>query len=169
MMKIASGRRVPGGAVDRSTRVERRTTASMPNSISASLASHTAPGRRSHKAIPAATPTLVIARRAPRNSNDSVDREPRFQMIDAACRASVAGFQMVSRRMRMRTHPPAAGPDECAASWCRSFAAFTTVVLKWSRARESEKCDECKQIAARQTAGSPRGIAEGDASGWVLA
>lgn len=105
-MKIGVGKRVPGGALDRSTRVESRTTASMPKSINASFASHTAPGRRRHRAMPAATPTLVIARRAPRNSSENVDLEPRFHTLDEACSARLAGFQTVSSSTRTTSQPP---------------------------------------------------------------
>ena len=102
MIKSAVGRRVPGGALDKSVRVDSRTTASMANRISASLASHTAPGRRNHNAIPAATPTLVIASLAPRKITESVDRAPMFQTLEAAWKAKVPGFQIVKMKIRTR-------------------------------------------------------------------
>jgi hypothetical protein len=98
-MNIASGSRVPGGALPRSTRLASLTTASMAKSISASLASHTAPGLRSHSAKPAATPTLVMMSRAARTTIDSVYRYSMFDTIDAARSASVAGFQTVRMKM----------------------------------------------------------------------
>ena len=153
MMKIARGKRVPGGAVDRSTRVERRTTASAPNSANASFASHTAPGRRRHNARPAATPTLVITRRAPRKTKDNVDRELKCARLVAACKARLAGFHTVNSRIKMRSQPP--------AGILRIGSA--------DRARKSEDGDEVEEDAARQTAGSPRGIAEGNGSGCVFA
>src|SRR5687767_10754465 len=68
------------------------------------LASQTAPGRRSQSAMPAATPTLVMMRRAARNTSDNVDRAPIFHTLDAACNASVAGFQIVRMKISGRIH-----------------------------------------------------------------
>ncbi len=102
MMNSASGRRAPGGALPRSTRVDSLSAASMPKSMSASLASGTAPAWRSQSARPAAIPTLVMASRAARNASDSVDRAPMFQTIDDACSASIAGFQIVRMKMSGR-------------------------------------------------------------------
>jgi len=102
MTKIANGRRVPGGALPKSTRVDNRAIASMAKSASASFVSQTAPGRRSESAMPAATPTLVMRSRTPRNTIETVDRVSMLANVDAACNARFAGFQIVRMKIRNR-------------------------------------------------------------------
>jgi hypothetical protein len=68
---------------ERSTLFDKRTLASIANNMRASLASHTAPGRRIQRAIPAATPTLVTSSRRPRRISESDDRAPRVHTVDA--------------------------------------------------------------------------------------
>src|SRR6187402_2523238 len=102
MMNSASGRRVPGGALPMSTRVESLATVPTAKRTSASFASDTAPGRRNHRARPAATPTLVIISRAARKNNDSVGRVPIVHTIDEASSARLAGFHMVRMKTRNR-------------------------------------------------------------------
>ena len=102
MMNIASGSRVPGGALPTSARLDSRTTASTPNSISEIFASHTAPGLCIQSEIPAATPMLVMMKRTARNTTDSVDRAAIFHTVDAACSASIAGFQIVKMKISGR-------------------------------------------------------------------
>ena len=102
--------------------------ASAPNSANASFASHTAPGRRRHNARPAATPTLVITRRAPRKTKDNVDRELKCARLVAACKARLAGFHTVNSRIKMRSQPP---------------GAYSERLL--NRARESENGDEFEE------------------------
>ena len=148
MTNSASGSRVPGGALPRSARLDNRTTASMANSIKESFASDTAPGRRIQSAMPAATPTPVMMKRAARNTSDSVDRELRYQTLEAACSARLAGFQIVrmtiSRKIQAGglasfRYVPYASPsaERCSArAGCSASGTCAALPLRfWNRKR----------------------------------
>ena len=52
--------------------------------------------------MPAASPTLVMRRRATRNTIETVDRDPMLANAEAACSARFAGFQIVRIKIRNR-------------------------------------------------------------------
>ena len=112
MMNAARGNRVPGGALPRSARLASLIAASADKRISESLASGTAPARPIHSAIPAARPTLVMTKRAPRSASDSPERASMFDSADVACSTRLAGFQMT--RMAASSRIPAGTAPELA-------------------------------------------------------